>query len=75
MKFIISIMRNIIPKELPTCLGRWRIEYCKVKINNIVKLANEDHCGSCSQYSLDKINYKYKQYDIKILQTKFLEKT
>ena len=55
MTFIISIIRNIIPKKIPTYLGRWRIDYCKVKINNIVKLANEDHCGICNQYALDKI--------------------
>ncbi len=56
MKFLISIIKNIIPKQLPTYLGRWKIEYCNVKINNTVKLANEDHCGTCNQYSLDKIN-------------------
>jgi hypothetical protein len=56
MSFIISIIRNIIPKEIPTYLGRWKIDYCKVKINNTIKLANEDHCGSCNQYSTDKIN-------------------
>ena len=55
MAFIIYIIRNIIPKKIPTYLGRWRIDYCKVKINNIVKLANEDHCGTCNQYALDKI--------------------
>ena len=55
MAFILSIIRNIIPKEIPTYLGRWKIEYCNVKINNTVKLANEDHCGTCSQYSPDKI--------------------
>jgi hypothetical protein len=55
MNFILSIIRNIIPKELPISLSRWRIEYCNVKINNTVKLANEDHCGNCSQYSLVKI--------------------
>jgi len=57
MKFILSIIRNIIPKEIPISLGRWKIEYCNVKINNTVKLANEDNCGSCSQYSLDKIKF------------------
>jgi hypothetical protein len=57
MSFIISIIRNIIPKEIPTYLGRWKIDYCNVKINNTIKLANEDHCGSCNQYSTDKINY------------------
>lgn len=75
MAYILSIFRNIIPKNLPTYLGRWKIEYCNVKINNIVKLANEDHCGSCSQYPLDKLNTKYKQRKIKFLENKFLEKT
>ena len=55
MAYILSIIRSIIPKEIPTYLGRWRIDYCKVKINNTVKLANEDHCGTCNQYSSDKI--------------------
>ena len=63
MKFIIDIMRNIIPKELPTYLGRWRIEYCNVKINNTVKLANEDHCGIC--YSTKYHNQKHISPDIK----------
>ena len=65
MSFIISIIRNIIPKEIPTYLGRWKIEYCNVKINNTIKLANEDHCGSCNQYSTDKINYIKTQKTIK----------
>lgn len=66
MKFIIDMIRNIRSKQLPTYLGRWKIEYCNVKINNTVKLANEDHCGSCSQYSLDKINLSNKQSEIKV---------
>lgn len=70
MSYILSIIRSIIPKEIPTYLGRWRIDYCKVKINNIVKLANEDHCGTCNQYSLDKMNPTYKQSDIKDILTK-----
>ena len=56
MSYILSIIRNIIPKEIPTYLGRWKIDYCNVKINNTVKLANEDHCGSCNQYSTDKLH-------------------
>ena len=72
MSFILSIIRNIIPNKIPTYLGRWRIDYCNVKINNTVKLANEDHCGSCSQYSSDKLNSIHKQNEIK---TKFLDKT
>jgi hypothetical protein len=56
MSYILSIIRNIIPKKIPSYLGRWKIDYCNVKINNTVKLANEDHCGICSQYSTDKLN-------------------
>ena len=48
MKFVISLIRNIIPEALPNYLGRWKIEYCKMKINNKIDLANEDHCGCCA---------------------------
>ena len=71
MAYILSIIRTIIPKEIPTYLGRWKIEYCNVKINNIVKLANEDHCGGCTQYTIDtidtidKINITNKQSEMK----------
>ena len=51
MKFLLTSIRNILPKEVPKYLGRWRIEYCETKINNTVDLANEDHCGTCNQYA------------------------
>jgi hypothetical protein len=65
MNFIISIIKNIKSKELPIYLGRWKIEYCNVKINNTIKLANEDHCGACSQYTVNNINITDKQNEIK----------
>ena len=67
MSFIMSIIRNMIPKESSIFLGRWKIEYCKLKINDKVKLANEDHCGTCSQYSSDKISDINKQNENKYL--------
>ncbi len=70
MKFALSIISKILPKELPTYLGRWKIDYCSVKINNTVNLANEDHCGSCSQYASDKINVTNQQIEIKNSLTK-----
>ena len=73
MAFILSIIRNIIPKEIPIYLGRWKIDYCNVKINNTIKLANEDHCGTCSQYSLDKIQDLKLPNANKFLENKFLE--
>ena len=58
MKYIISIIKNLIPKQLDKPLGRWRIENCNKQINNKIDLSNEDHCGPCGQYALEKIELK-----------------
>jgi len=55
MKFITTILKNIIPKELPKPVGRWSVEQCNKKINSRVDLSNEDHCGPCGQYALEKM--------------------
>ena len=55
MKYITTILRKIIPKEIPKTLGRWTIEQCTTKINHKIDLSNEDHCGPCGQYALTKI--------------------
>ena len=55
MKFITNFVKNIImKKELPKPLGRWRIEECASKIDNKIDLSNEDHCGPCGIYALNK---------------------
>ena len=56
MKYIINIVKNLIPKDLPKPLGRWRIENCDKQINNKIDLSNEDHCGPCGQYIMQKHN-------------------
>ena len=61
MKFIKSIIQKFIRNEKiivnkKKVLGRWNIEYCDKKINNKIDLSNEDHCGPCGQYILDKKN-------------------
>jgi len=55
MKYITSIIKKLLPKEIPKPVGRWRIEQCSVKMNNKIDLSNEDHCGPCGQYVLEKI--------------------
>jgi hypothetical protein len=45
-------------KEVPKPVGRWRIEECDKKMNYKVDLSNEDHCGPCGQYALEKTNKK-----------------
>lgn len=53
--FILSILKKIILKDIPKPIGRWKIEKCNKKINNKIDLSNEDHCGPCGQYALEKI--------------------
>jgi len=58
MKFITSIIKKFAPKNTSMPLGRWRIENCNTQMNNKVDLSNEDHCGPCGQYALEKTKFK-----------------
>ena len=53
-----SVIKNLLPKDLPKPMGRWGMEGCNTKINSKVDLSNEDHCGPCGQYALTKIESK-----------------
>jgi hypothetical protein len=53
MQFFKNILQKMI-KQDKKILGRWTIESCNTKINNKIDLSNEDHCGPCGQYILDK---------------------
>lgn len=53
MKYIKNILKRLIHDE-KKFLGRWNIEQCNTKINYKVDLSNEDHCGPCGQYNLEK---------------------
>ena len=55
MMKIITMIKKLVSKEIPMHMGRWRIEQCNVKINNKIDLSNEDHCGPCGNYALEKI--------------------
>lgn len=50
-----TVVKKILPKELPKPVGRWNIDYCNIKMNKKVDLSNEDHCGPCGQYALQKL--------------------
>lgn len=52
MKFIVNIIKRILPKERVKPVGRWNNDYCDVKTNKKVDLSNEDHCGPCGQYGV-----------------------
>ena len=53
MKGILNIINKFVKKEKKV-LGRWNIDYCDKKMNNKIDLSNEDHCGPCGQYILNK---------------------
>ena len=55
MKYISNIIKNLIPKTVQKPLGRWTPEKCQTKMNHKIDLSNEDHCGPCGQYALNKI--------------------
>jgi hypothetical protein len=55
------MIKSLFSKELSKPLGRWKIESCNKQLNNKVDLSNEDHCGTCGQYALLKINDKIKE--------------
>jgi hypothetical protein len=63
MKNIILYIQKFFNKKYynRTPLGRWNIETCNKKINNKIDLANEDHCGPCGKYIIDKIIDKNKK--------------
>jgi hypothetical protein len=42
MKFITSILKRFMPKDVPTPVGRWRTENCNVQLNKKIDLSNED---------------------------------
>jgi hypothetical protein len=52
-------------------LGRWGQEKCAIKLNKKIDLANEDNCGPCGEYILEKLvsvskNAKNAKSDMKI---------
>ena len=52
-KHIIEVFKSASRKQVKTPLGRWNLEnhtQTKLKIN----YANEDHCGSCAEYIVQK---------------------
>ena len=47
-------MMRIFPREIPRPLGRWKMETCRIKMDQKIDLSNEDHCGPCGQYRIEK---------------------
>ena len=61
MKYILNIIQKFT-KQYKKVLGRWNIDYCDKKMNNKVDLSNEDHCGPCGHYIIQKCKINKKPY-------------
>ena len=45
----------MLVKDPPKPVGRWGLEKCNIQIGRKADLANEDHCGPCGQYAIQKL--------------------
>jgi hypothetical protein len=71
MKFFKNIIDKIFKKNLPKPLGRWNIDYCNKKLDTKIDLSNEDHCGPCGQYAINKkIITDKEKYDLSKINNK-----
>lgn len=55
MTLFAKFIARVLPKNIPTPVGRWRVEYCETRLDKRVDMSNEDHCGPCGQYAIDKL--------------------
>lgn len=51
---IVNVIRNSFLPETRISLGRWNTAYTSSTINTKVDMSNEDHCGPCGQYRMEK---------------------
>lgn len=60
LKHIVDVLKHAaFVKQTTPMLGRWKIDENKNK-HLLVDYSNEDHCGTCSQYSIQKQTEKNK---------------
>ena len=51
---LVNVIRNSFLPETRISLGRWNTAYTSSTINTKVDMSNEDHCGPCGQYRMEK---------------------
>ena len=49
-----ALKNKLFKESLNSPLGIWQIEKCNIKLNNKIDLSNEDHCGPCGEYMINK---------------------
>jgi len=54
MKYITKFLKPFQFQETKRVLGRWSVINSEKQISYKVDLSNEDHCGTCANYILEK---------------------
>jgi len=55
MTLFAKFIARVLPKSIPTPVGRWRVEHCEIRLDKRIDMSNEDHCGPCGQYAIEKL--------------------
>ena len=58
IKILQTFFQPIIKTREINLLGRWKPEYCQIKLDKKIDLANEDHCGPCGNIITQKTPFK-----------------
>ena len=55
MTLFAKFIARVLPRNIPTPVGRWRVEHCEIRLDKRIDMSNEDHCGPCGQYAIEKL--------------------
>ena len=50
-----TFLKTLFSRAPPQPVGRWQVNHCHQKLDHKVDMSNEDHCGTCGQYALQKL--------------------
>ena len=53
-KTLFAVIKNSRLPDPKISLGRWNTVYNRSTLDKRIDLSNEDHCGPCGQYILEK---------------------
>lgn len=53
-KTLFAVIKNSRLPDAKISLGRWNTVYNRSTLDKRIDLSNEDHCGPCGQYILEK---------------------
>lgn len=70
LKNILKSITETMSHPRPQPLGRWHMEDCSEKTKNKIDLANEDHCGPCGQYAMQKVEFDKMSHRVNELEKK-----